>query len=151
MKLFNRNKTSNDKKVYAFIGLGTMAKFLGEEKLNDFVNTLPLLIGKESGVSPDNIVIVDSHIWSGKHEFANSINFDGTPAFPDAAQKICTLYLKRNGLHNHVVGDLQLLGVLDDKNKLYFITSDELKKGKTKIIAPQIFVTAWLAFNKSIL
>ena len=41
MNFFNRNKANveidDDKRVYAFIGLGTMAKFMSEEKLTSFV------------------------------------------------------------------------------------------------------------------
>jgi len=154
MSWFKSNKTEsvkdNEKKLYAFIGLGTMAKFLKEEELNDFVKKLPELIGNEFGASPENVVVVGGELWSGEgNEFANSRWDDGTPAFPEAAQKICKKYLEKIGLHKHEVSDFQLLGIIDKKWNLHFISSNKLKKGQTEITAVEIFVSAWIAVNRS--
>jgi hypothetical protein len=160
MGLFERKKEGKkegkkglaDARVYAFIGLGTMARFMNEEQLGELVKTLPALIARECGTGADNVVVVQGQDWApeGK-EFANSCNADGTPAFPAAAQKICEDYLRSKGLHEHVVGDIQLLGVLSRDHRLSFGTRDDLKAKGTEILAVSILVSAWLAFHRSTL
>ena len=156
MRLFghkkNENKTDNNKKTYAFIGLGMMARFMQEEQLNELINALPSLIGRESGIPSENVVIVNGQNWCSEDEgMANSMNSDGSPVFPEAALKLCEKYLNEKDLHEHIVGDLQLLGILDKKGGLSFITSNELNNTDLESPAAQILVTAWLAFHKSVI
>lgn len=154
MALFGRKKkaASSDPRVYAFVGLGMMARFMGGGQLDEFTAALPALIARECGASPENVAVVMGGEWLSKdNEFANSVNFDGTPAFPDAAQALCDAYLKRKGLTDHVVGDLELLGVLGKDGSLSMGTMGDLKQMGAEVTGASILVTAWLAFPRSAL
>lgn len=156
MGLFSRKKkavpeNNLDIRVYAFIGLGMMARFMKEQQLAELVEALPAMIAPEVGTSRNNVVVVHGADWlADGNEFANSINFDGTPAYPDAAMKLCEDYLKNRGLYKHMVGDRQLLGILANGSITMGTCQDLIARGE-EVNGASILITSWLAFHYSAL
>ncbi len=152
MGLFNRKKKTDagdlSAKVYAFIGLGMMARFMNEDQLKRFVNSLPAVFGREVGAEPGDVIVVHSKDWADGNDMANAINFDGTPAAPGLGERLCEEYLRNKGIHNHAVGDIMFYGVMNG-DSVAMGTLDELKGRGVDVNGATILVTAYFAFHIS--
>jgi hypothetical protein len=155
MALFKKNRgegpaPSSDTRVYAFIGLGMMARFMADDALSGFMDQLPGMIARNAGTPGDNVVVVPAQDWASSGGPENlAIAFEGGATMdPEGEQRQCEAYLKSHGLRDHVVGDIRLLGVLED-GTLKMGTDAELERAGVTINGVTILFTAWLAFHSS--
>ena len=154
MGLFSKKSAnSDDQRVYAFTSLGMMARFMNEEQIETLMKSLPAVFAREIGTTPGNMVIVRARDWVPRGEdVAIAINYsDGSPVVPGAAEKLCERWVRDKGLIGHVVGDLELLGVIVPGGPPQWgIRSDFVGKD-VEVTGATIFVTAMFAVPLSAL
>jgi hypothetical protein len=131
---------------YAFPGFGLMMRFMSDEQLEEFKHGLPGLLARECGVAAERMRVVYAEEWVPKDMgFVQSMNADGTSAFADQEHELIHSYLDKHDLYGHQVGDILLMGILDDEGSLSMMTEQELKASGQKVNAAQILFTTWLA------
>ena len=140
------------RKVYAFIGLGMMARFMGEDKIAELEASFPAAFARQCAVKAEDLVVVAGRDWvPAEKQDAVAINFDGSQAFPGEAERLAENYLRALGLSDHFVGDIMLLGVIGPGGHLAFGTAEDLSSDGLEVNGATILVSALLAFHRSAL
>lgn len=140
-----------DRHVYAFVSQGSTQAPPGVA-LPSLKKTLPGIIAQASGVSPDIVAVIRPQEYiPGYQEGADAPEGQDAQPYPDALCDCIHDWLDNRGLYGHQLSDQQLMGILDEDNKMAVATDAELKAQGRHIAAPQLLFSAWLCFPNELM